>query len=460
MINLLLFAVMTFLGGIAYAKLSENPHNEMECSKCHKGKVSFKEVIDKVELVEKNVLNLCLKCHSEILNVHHPMRVQVIDEVSDYLPLEEGNSITCRTCHDVHMKDFSTHLLRSANIGNYASRIDICYECHKDDFKQISPHKSEREGMSCLTCHRDTPTIKDTNATVTLVTENINKMCNFCHNIDTEAHPLNVDKSIKLSEKLPLSKDKKVVCITCHDPHGTISTINFLREKYVIDLEFGKYENPHNEKEYFNCLKCHVDVPTVKEYVECRHKEDFILLCYSCHGADAEKCHPINIDLKEDMNLPDKFELDDDGLISCVTCHNPYCSEDNIIRYKNLSYLTESNCDDCHDFSKIKSINPHDGTEKISDKCYYCHKMGENMNEFGMSQKFICLKCHLYKEHPPRSIISTRNLSPKDLLPGINLDKKGKITCSTCHDPHTKDVGSYKLKIIEAMTICEACHQS
>lgn len=452
------FILLVLVSSQTSAKLLENPHNKMECGSCHAVDVSFDKPLIKLELVDDQVVNLCLKCHSDIMNAHHPQRVQITGEIPDYLPVGEGNFIICTTCHNIHQEDASMHFLRSASIGNYKSRIDICYDCHKENFKSISPHKSEEEGLSCLTCHTSAPTSKDTIETVNFVTENIEKMCDFCHNIDNEKHPTSVDKTIDLSPTLPRSKDKKVVCITCHDPHGTINTINFLREKYVSDLEFGKYEKPHSEEGYFNCLKCHAKPPSEKEYTGCKYEDDFILLCYNCHGVDAEKCHPVNVELSKDMTLPAGFKLNNDNLITCVTCHNPDCTGDSSIRYRNFKQLAEESCNDCHNFAGLKGVNPHQGKEnKIT--CAYCHDRDKQIEDFGMSEKFLCLRCHKYKKHPASVDHLARPKSTMVLIPQVRLNRKGKIKCSTCHDPHMDDTNFNKLRKFENITNCEACHQ-
>ncbi|MFC1856167.1 cytochrome c3 family protein, partial [Thermodesulfobacteriota bacterium] len=430
----------------------------MDCSDCHEGEVSFAKGIETLELVEKNVIELCVKCHSSIINVHHPLRVQVTVPVPDYIPLSEGRAITCITCHDIHSEDVSMHLLRSSSIGDYKSRIDLCYECHIDDFKKISPHKSEELGLSCLTCHRDTPEKGETADTVTLITEDIVKMCNFCHIIDTEKHPLNVDETISISKALPLSKDGKTICTTCHDPHGTMNTINFLRERYVTDVEFSKYEDPHEVKEYYSCLKCHLTDEDNIELKSCKYEDDYIILCYNCHSSDLEKCHPINIPLEESMTLPKGFELNEDNLISCVTCHNPDCNSQTTIRYRNIGELRRSSCNDCHNNKGLNSVNPHLGKDNTAS-CFYCHKRGVKIGDFGMSQKFVCLKCHPLVDHPANKEHLKAPNSQMNIIPEIMLDGKGKIKCSSCHDPHMPGSDTHKLRQYENILICEACHQ-
>ncbi len=451
--------VIIFTACAVFAKPAENPHNKSKCEKCHADEVSFEKNITAVKLINDDGVTMCLKCHEDILNVHHPLRVQVNRDLPDYLPVGKGNSVNCLTCHDLHSEDTSNHLVRTSSIGNYSSRIDICYDCHQEDFKELSPHNSESEGLSCLTCHRDTPSIRDTRKTVTLVTKNIGKMCNFCHNIDEHNHPLNVDTTVDISSELPRSADKKVVCITCHDPHGTTGTINFLREKYVLDLEFGKYENPHQVKEYFNCMKCHVDVPKVNDYVDCRYQDDFILVCYNCHGSDAVPCHPVNIKLTDEMVLPAGFPLNDDGLVTCVTCHNPDCSGEIKIEYQNFRMLEKRNCPDCHDFSEQVTFDPHKGKGKMTKECFYCHKRDEEMANLGIDERIICIKCHKYKQHPERGFGKRRafmTVTPPDMY----VNRKKQITCSTCHDPHDESKGNYKLRIFEEeMTACEKCHR-
>ena len=456
---LVLIVTMLLFVSIANAKfVIENHHNKMKCSRCHKGKVKFGEPIKDLKFIKDDLIEICLECHIEIRAVHHPQRVEVTQDVPEYFYLDEGGIVTCRTCHDIHMEDVSMHLLRSFDIGNYTSRIDICYECHRQDFKEISPHKSEKEGLTCLKCHKSSPTIKDTEETITLVAEKNELLCNFCHNVDVDNHPLNVDRSIRLSKRLPRSEYNKVICITCHDPHGTTGTINFLRERYVKDLEIGKYKNPHLEKEYFSCLKCHVKVPDNKEYVKTKYDDDYILLCYNCHGTDEEKCHPIGIELKKGMELPRGFKLNDDDIITCVTCHQLHCSGTEFISYRNINTLKKTNCNDCHNFSGVKTINPHAGKKNVVT-CFYCHKREQNITEFGMSQKFICLKCHSYARHPSETNHIVKPSEELFIISQVKVDKKGKIKCSTCHDPHLAEDGKKRLRTFENLKICEACHQ-
>ena len=90
--------------------------------------------------------------------------------------------------------------------------------------------------------------------------------------------------------------------------------------------------------------------------------------------------------------------------------------------------------------------------------CFYCHKREQKINEFGMSQKFICLKCHPYVKHPSETEHMVIPSFELDIISQIELDKKGKIKCSTCHDPHLVG-GNKKLRTFENITICEACHQ-
>jgi predicted CXXCH cytochrome family protein len=96
---------------------------------------------------------------------------------------------------------------------------------------------------------------------------------------------------------------------------------------------------------------------------------------------------------------------------------------------------------------------------KATVACFYCHKREQKIKEFGMSQKFICLKCHPYLKHPSEiehMVIPSSELS---IISQIELDKKGKIKCSTCHDPHLEGKKNKKLRVFEDITICEACHQ-
>ncbi len=77
------------------------------------------------------------------------------------------------------------------------------------------PHKV------CADCHETDNKLK---------TANVNELCLSCHPANVTDHKIGVVPKITPAG-LPLDKDNKMTCITCHDPHGKGSWPKFLRMK-------------------------------------------------------------------------------------------------------------------------------------------------------------------------------------------------------------------------------------
>jgi hypothetical protein len=155
-------------------------------------------------------------------------------------PVEDGK-FTCNTCHDVYKQCqkrlFDRQSLRGAP---YPHRTDFCFRCHdKQDYKKLNAHHQiQADGTlnvkMCLYCHAKKPNEKTfTYKDVTFVGD-IKALCRRCHQIAGN-HSGNFDhigvtpsaEALKrmetMKEKyqiiLPLTKDGKMTCITCHNPH-------------------------------------------------------------------------------------------------------------------------------------------------------------------------------------------------------------------------------------------------
>lgn len=188
---------------------------------------------------------LCGRCHRGLSPGYcHPLEInQDTDRkltMPAGFPLRDGK-FTCETCHDMYRqcvkRRFDRFTLRGAP---YPRRTDFCYRCHTPERYQPlnAHHQIQDNGMlddkMCLYCHSEEPDEKTaTYKDVTFIGDT-RDLCHRCHPVEGN-HPGNFNhmaaapsaKSMKhmaVLEKrfgiiLPLARDGKMTCITCHNPH-------------------------------------------------------------------------------------------------------------------------------------------------------------------------------------------------------------------------------------------------
>ncbi len=449
----------------------ENPHAAMKCGDCHSrvpetGKERGGKALD---FLTKEPVALCRDCHPEAESSHHPVVRTVDRELPAGLPLGAGGEVVCSTCHDVHLKDAPPALLRGFDTGRYMVRMDMCLDCHAGTFSVINPHEAEAKSRKCYTCHVGVPA--GDNVAVSL-REDLIKTCDFCHNVAAKAHPLNVDILRKVPDSLPRGRKGEVMCGTCHDPHGGDVALHFLRTQYVDFLEAGRYANPHGRNEYTSCMGCHREMATRDDVMRknLRYGGDTLRICVSCHGG-MDSCHPILVRLLPGMSPGPDLALAPDGKIACTTCHDPSPKGRSgvAMRGREPGQPVNAICFRCHDKAGLTGRNPH---AAMADRgtCKFCHDtMTDPTDEeatrvsFISNIRLICLRCHAQTEHPAGV---DHMVTPRSVLPAaFKLDGKGKVTCTTCHNPHlevgTDQGGKGHRYVVEAqgMALCPVCHR-
>lgn len=160
-------------------------------------------------------------------------------------PLTDGE-FTCNTCHDIYRQCrkrlFDKYTLRGAP---YARKTDFCYKCHDaNDYRKLNVHRQIKmdgalDEQMCLYCHRTKPDEKTATFEQVTFIGGMRILCRRCHSIEGNhpgdfdhlatppsakalAHMSNMETQFSII--LPLAKDKRMTCITCHNPHakGTI----------------------------------------------------------------------------------------------------------------------------------------------------------------------------------------------------------------------------------------------
>lgn len=88
----------------------------------------------------------------------------------------------------------------------------------------VSEGKVPKVHQDCTLCH-----IKEDSG---VLREGINEICIGCHpSSPVRDHP--IGRVVKdVPERLPLDKENRITCVTCHEPHGKGTEINLLRMEF------------------------------------------------------------------------------------------------------------------------------------------------------------------------------------------------------------------------------------
>jgi hypothetical protein len=215
----------------------------------------------------------------------------------------------------------------------------------------------------CLECHERVPA--DRSALYLRYDGDFRQLCR-CHylNEQVHVHPVSGRPSpeVTIPPDYPL-RDGNLTCTTCHDisiqcRNNPVEKVlrkgqDFLRGtpyKNRIDLCFNCHDqnrypryNPHQQLDATGavietkCLYCHSDVPDVKRSTnkEVHLIAPYTALCVGCHyQASKQPLHVRHIRkpppaILEQMRKTQKelnivLPLDNNGKITCVTCHNPH----------------------------------------------------------------------------------------------------------------------------------------
>ncbi len=441
-------------------------NGRLYCGTCHTPhtKSGSEKKLDYTFMRKPNVNSaLCMECHKE--NAKHGINHPILKDTEGKLKLKyaikvkelggkltKNNELTCESCHSAHRGRAKEALIENAQNSN------LCALCHMENlntkehpnFRNHPIHKKFPKGadveffkekkavvssVECLTCHK---VHKEENKHLVVVKEK--KLCILCH----------------VSEKW-VNKTKHNIngnsCKSCHTPHKAKA-----RELWAKEI-------PPSAFDYASLI-------------EAKGKDD--ILCLSCHYPQSRingkevpdvgvLTHPTGKRVKEKVKLPLPG-----GTMSCTTCHDPHHSFNNNPKGKFLRKERLSLCYECH----RKEADVKNGAHGIIDKkrwkrgdCAACHNVHKAKGGYlsrvvyGETSPMeppvdgFCLACHdpegmakhkvkqtAFNEHP----VGVKN--PTDKLPGK------KISCATCHDPHTHKEELLRIPVKGESKLCLTCH--
>ncbi len=249
-----------------------------------------------------------------------------------------------------------------------------------------------------------------------------------------------------------------------------VPVLIFTEDRANASEGISENTNLHYTDKY--CSECHENTPVEGGEAFLKYGGDYTQLC-KCHGyTPGTYIHPVDIIPSEEKKnlIPEEFPLVNDK-IACPTCHDMYMQCQKNPRFKVLNrrflrgapYVSRTTlCFRCHDEKQYTMLDPHNQLTKegsvIVDKCLYCHveKPDENISTFKEVKlignlEVLCFRCH-YKQSqlhpinanhlvtPPDSIVENMKLTKEKYGIILPLNYDGRITCSTCHNPHERGV--------------------
>jgi predicted CXXCH cytochrome family protein len=139
--GLILLGVLAFETGLWRTQKAQSPHYRADaCMVCH--------TAEDTSTLKADELALCTSCHEREgdvivpnsegesitvdLGLSHPFGVPVTaSNAPATLPLNNG-AITCQTCHDVHLSNVESHMLRlyGAQANGLPDWTPLCHDCH------------------------------------------------------------------------------------------------------------------------------------------------------------------------------------------------------------------------------------------------------------------------------------------------------------------------------------------
>lgn len=213
--------------------------------------------------------------------------------------------------------------------------------------------------------------------------------------------------------------------------------------------------------------------------------------CLACHDYK-ENHHPVDFVPDDPVGRPfPVFE----GKIRCLTCHEIHGGPGKKGTVKLLRggpYPDRRTiCFRCHSGEKYSGIDPHvmlDNRNRVrtvngQPVCLLCHsimpdpaKDVTDVVKFRADVGFLCWRCHppmpdtALNAHflvtPSSTTLAVMHQSEETSMVIFPMVPRGRITCSTCHNPHQKGViqhdaaakGSDSRGRLRLPSMCLACH--
>ncbi len=465
--RLLFTLILSFVLEIGSAKAEvtapRNPDSAKECAICHYRWIDTFFIdgrgSDLVDYQAEKVVakpEICFSCHDGSVvdsrsRVYNDLRHKINEKPPEQMkipkifPLDEKGNMQCATCHTAHGVSSEMGIEKTIFLRTSDKDSGMCRLCHtdKDGGEHSGNHpmgNMKREIPASLLLRGG------------LAGEGKNHIiCETCHTVHGSP---NESFLVEASRNSGL-------CLECHGDKNIFTKDGERNHYHVINVKPAKVTVPDDlikkgAKLGFNgeiiCQTCHkVHNNTIEDHLLLIKNDDKSSLCLTCHTDKryiADTKHNLIHSAPEEKNLDGKT-VAEAGV--CSACHLPH----KVAREpgEGLDYTMQL-CMSCHSKNQIaeKSIPPD-----------YRHPVDVNPFEHSNSDELL-------------QAIGVKKENLK--LPLFNKigiqDRNGKITCSSCHDPHRWRADSVKGEIGKEVkgnsktsflrkaspALCEECHSN
>lgn len=268
-------------------------------------------------------------------------------------------------------------------------------------------------------------------------------VCTDCHKLDTT--PINYQRMNVMGSTCQtdachegMGKDKYVhgpvgggVCISCHNPHGSVEKHSVSRSGLPLclvcheDKEYElKQQHVHGIITSDGCMDCHDPHESPNEFQLVSDTTSG--LCYGCHSDARSKMQHVHGPVA-------------DG--DCNVCHNPHASPNEFMLMESGDDL----CFLCHEIVQ-EEMNRPNSHPPVEDACSNCHDAHGSPNEKMLNkvENVLCFDCH----EETQQHVETAVVKHKPVEAG---------NCTDCHMPHGSDHA--KLLQTTAKQLCFSCHE-
>jgi len=351
------------------------------CTACHEEEAAHSHTGSSGEVTE------CFTCHAfkfdavpngpwDCARCHGPF------DTATHAGLAMHDSIACAHCHEPHKP--------------IAETLETCTNCHKG----IDLHHGRPEvSGSCADCHGGHKLASETTA------------CMKCHQAENPRVP----------ETATFGRGHDS-CVSCHKPHA------------------------FSARSAARCQSCHTRQPILAEKTVRKHRD-----CNSCHaphavrGAGDRTCKGCHNDVVSTHPVENQGD--------CISCHNPHpkqasqvalqcssCHED--ATSERAFHSKKTACVDCH--------KPHGfDLSKVDERalCAKCHAIQVRLTA-RIPDHSSCESCHQGTTHALQAPVACASCH-KEI---VAESPSGHQDCTSCHDPHNGAVS--------ASTSCVSCHDA
>ncbi|MBF0593637.1 MAG: cytochrome c3 family protein, partial [Candidatus Omnitrophica bacterium] len=388
------------------------------CASCHHSHQILPHTDPRSSIARKNIVETCLKCHSQIEEVHRK--------------IIKG---------DLWEKD--------------PQRIPVCVDCHQ-------PHKARRvfydQGVAdndCLTCHAKKDLVAaDGRSMFVNADEPKNSIhakvsCAQCH---TEVSP----SKARACETIT----KKVDCAACHSDQG-------LMYQRGIHGQMVQKKDPNAPR----CTDCHGthEILSQKNILSPTYPTNVPSLCARCHQENKKAAmmykgteHNITTNYNESIHGKGLLKS---GLVVTATCTSCHTAHEELPAGDSASSVNRNNiaatCGKCHKgvFERFR-LSVHatakvSGDEKlpVCSDCHTAHTIKRtDMDNFKFEMMNVCGKCHM-------EIASTYFETFHGKAIKLGYTKAAK--CADCHGSHDilpVDNPHSSLSRENIIGTCQKCH--